>query len=198
MTGANASAVVFDLSGTGQSSTIVLTTGDISISIEAGAGNVTQTDNGLGVDASGANPATGLSINDLSPGLDNNGFDDFIRIRADDLSGNNRVLELKSITFAEWGSSGADHDSAQIIALQNHAYEGTANAGQAVWNTPDIMLNTGIVLAARGESGNGGSDFRILNLEVVAATAVPVPAAAWLFGSAVFALAGLRGRRRTI
>lgn len=191
-----ANAALFDLSGSGEQESLTLISGDITLSITADVGNLTRTANGLGLDATGINPGTGFAVNDFSAGLDNTGFDDFIRIEASHNSDPSAELILKSITFSEWGGSGSDVDSVQILSFDNYSLNGTSTTGSETWLTPAISLNGGVSLVAAGESANGGSDFRVLNLEIVEASAVPVPAAVWLFGSALLGLFGIRRRRR--
>lgn len=61
--------------------------------------------------------------------------------------------------------------------------------------TDFTFASTGIALGTCGAQGTGGFVCDVQNADLVNASVVPVPAAAWLFGSALFGLSAVARRR---
>lgn len=94
--------------------------------------------------------------------------------------------------------------TATLLSCTNGPFDGTNNTCSAA-----PVLQTGGVASATGALGNGtvihlsfgdslaSTDYSFTISNYQTAAAVPVPAAAWLFGSGVLGLAGAARRRRS-
>jgi hypothetical protein len=177
---AGASAAVFDLSSPTSSigTSISVTSGGITLTVTPGSGDaIHQNGNGLGyIDASG-DDRFGLdgrqgNIETLSFSFDQD-------VVLDAMSFTSFRRNRDTATFTNLGG---------LTSFENPVGGGNTTPTLSGIN---VSLAAGTVFTVSAEDGN--DIFRIMSLE---ATAVPVPAAAWLFGSALAGIIGLRRRKQ--
>lgn len=171
-----ASATTFTFTG----SATVFTVDGITLTVTAAQGSVNTSSSGLGVKRS--------TLEDGSMNSDaiNEGKDKLIFTF-------DQAVKLSKMTMTAW-QNGSLLDQADLT--YNGVTTRLPNSGPNFTFSPTDYV-TSFTLTAKGS----GTAFRISGLEVAAmppppAPEVPVPAAAWLMGSGLLALAGLARRRQ--
>ena len=200
LAGSANAAIVFDLdvaSSIFGQDTISVTSGDYTLDITATSGGAAaklaqQTGSGLGVKLPSDASSTWFI-----------GFDETVTFTITDSSGAVQFSDLKlkfDYSSHFFGNERADVslDSGTAFEVQGGARGSNADDSDA----PFIDIASGSALSASitpttktvSEVTTNTADFRILAVSVEVAP-VPVPAAAWLFGSAVFGLGCVRRKR---
>jgi hypothetical protein len=165
LTGGMVQAATFNLTGNGGAlgSTETFSQDGITLSISESYANRQLVQNGQGIGVRGGSGD--------AQAIDGKGVDEFV-----DISFDQPVL-LESITFGNWDNN----DRVTFVGLASRERFGG--------NSGTVNLNELVQSFSMGAIRNR-DDFRIASISV---SAVPVPATAWLFGSA---LVGLTLRRK--
>jgi hypothetical protein len=172
-----ASATTYTFNNNGS----VFTVDGIKLTVTAATGSVNN--------ASGNNGGLGVKRGTFEDGSMNS---DLINEGKDKLIFTfDKAVKLTNFTMTSW-QNGSSLDQADLT--YNGVTTRLPNSGpNFTFNLPIYV--TSFTLTAKG----GGTAFRVKSLGVIeqpVAPAVPVPAAAWLMGSGLVALAGLARRRK--
>jgi len=129
------------------------------------------------------------------------GNSNLVLLDSDDITGTHGILALTTTQFQNDGQRADggtwtytplanDHFAPSVLAIK-------ADGGTTVWSIP-LVLTAGVYSGFWSTEGivNNGGQFAALSHGNVYGTLVPLPAAAWMFFSAITGLFGWRGWQR--
>lgn len=98
--------------------------------------------------------------------------------------------------FPAWIKASVDNNTVTYDEVVGFYFGETWRTGSLTWTQAVDAFGVPIVFIAGGPGGYAGMDIDTISLNAVAN--VPVPAAAWLFGSGLLGLAGIARRKTAI